>query len=224
MKQFIFVIALATLACATDSPQNAEPSDLQAEPRVFENKIKEKIKALIEQLGDPIKLEDVKLQTENEQIKLDLAMTGTITGISKYEIPKLTLSMVGLKFTFKFVIPKLDVDITSYALTASLNMLPMHGAGTIVASVQELTLEGKGKLGSSGDGLVFLENIDVGLAIGDLKFAITGWLDDEERSKMISELVEKVVPDVLKEYADETRTILSGLIMKLTDGLKIKFP
>lgn len=96
-----------------------------------------------------------------------MAITGEIGGIKEYEIPILKLSLIGFKFNFKFVIPKLTANISSYDLQATMNILSLYGAGTIVTSCNELTLEGNGKLGSKGDGKLFLENIDVGISFTD---------------------------------------------------------
>lgn len=208
--------------------------------RIYDAKIRELIEKLRDDLKngnpeegiaplDPFIMEDWRLQIKEEFAKLDWNMTGNIAGLMSWDLTDIKFMLAGFKFNFGILFKKI-VGKGAYSIDGSImEVLPVYGKGEFDVLADNLVINGSGKIGSKGTGdeqQLFLENFTINLALEKFTFGVTGLMDDEQLSFLLSQMISDSLPDMIRNFENQINSVVSKKVTELAnkamDGMTIQ--
>ncbi|KDR15842.1 hypothetical protein L798_09552 [Zootermopsis nevadensis] len=184
-----------------------------SESRILEDRILEMVISAIKNgsdcLGnpplDPFEYEE-NIHFENievpDYVLLDYINVDGIhsTKLSEFLVNSFTFSLADLKVVFNFTFPELNLRIDHYSFSAVvMNIIPLLGDGEVTLTVQDVVLAASFSIGASESDSIFLDELQLQLAVGIVKFAVTGLMGGSRTSYLAGEMASEIGPQVIEE-------------------------
>lgn len=208
--------------------------------RIYEPKIRELIENLRDQLKngipesgipplDPFVMTDWRLQIKEEFAKLDWNMTGNIAGLMSWDLTDIKFMLAGFKFSFGILFKTIPGK-GAYSIDGSImDVLPVYGKGEFDVLADNLFVNGSGKIGVKGSGEeqeLFLENFNIAMSLEKFTFGVTGLMDDEQLSFLLSQMISDSLPDMIRNFQAQINSVVSEKVTELAnkamDGMTIQ--
>ncbi|XP_076647764.1 uncharacterized protein LOC143356177 [Halictus rubicundus] len=175
---------------------------------------------------DPLKKDHLELNVDNE--KMGIAVEGAVDnlralGLSDFVVNRADFRLAGLQANVDLTWKNIDF-FTMYKITKGKipPQMALYGEGAILAIAKDLQVAVEVRLTVNTDGKLYVRDIDLKIQLGELDFNATGLLYDEELSKIISQIISELVPQVLRDWPAEVSTNGGKLLKKVLDQVLSK--
>ncbi|RZC39873.1 uncharacterized protein BDFB_009073, partial [Asbolus verrucosus] len=140
-----------------------------------------------------------------------------LKGLRSFQVPDLTLTMVGMWINFTMVIP--DIDLwTYYGIDLTLSeMVPLYAQGHIKVNLGGFTVTGCTQANLTGG--MQLKNLRLALDLDDAEFEITGLLYNEILSQIVSWVVSNLIVPIIRDFQEPITEFISPVAQDLINNL-----
>ncbi|XP_076168510.1 uncharacterized protein LOC143147279 [Ptiloglossa arizonensis] len=171
---------------------------------------------------DPLSIEHVDVNTKGL-----IELKGSLDsirghGLSEYTVNQGDFTFAGFLANISLTWNELEV-MTKYKLDNSTlaDTLSIFGEGIISARVNNLTAHVEAKVGITEDQRVYIANLTLHVHLKRLDIIITGLLNDTEFSKLVSNILSELTPQMVDDYQQQLSKYASPLVMeRLNNNLK----
>ncbi|XP_012252215.2 uncharacterized protein LOC105683856 [Athalia rosae] len=221
------LLALTVFLVLASAAQSEWPGE-----RSTRASINDKLVALVEKLretlktGDaekgipclnPLVVDGLQLSLDKDFASFDVNVTDlVINSLTDFEINQLTFSIIGVKFTFSFAWPDLTLGGRYAGNGRIANFIPLYGDGDFFAAVKNIAFSGTVRL-SSKNQYLYVKSVDTSVAVGGLKVDVTGILNSDDVSSLISAVISDAIPDLMVDYQSLITGKLNDLIKTTAD-------
>lgn len=216
--------------------RSAKEGIISSESRIFEDTILKNIISAIRNgsdcLGipplDPLDYED-NIHIENVEVKnavlLDYANLDGVhsTKLSDFLVHAFTFGLAGLKVVLNVTFPEINLQIDHYNISGiGIDIIPFDGDGEIRLTVRDVNIATSFSFGVSESGSLFLDTLSLELAVGEVKFVITGLMGGSRTSYLASDIGSSAAPIAIRElqaiYGPEILQELKKILNDLLAG------
>ncbi|PNF16735.1 hypothetical protein B7P43_G00851 [Cryptotermes secundus] len=209
---------------------------ISSESRIFEDTILKNIISAIrdgsECLGipplDPFDYEDnihigyfeIKNTILLDYVNLDGVHS---TKLSDFLVHTFTFGLVGLEVVLNITFPEINLQLEHYNISGiGIDIIPFEGDGEIQLTVRDVNVATSFSFGVSEAGTIFLDTLSLELAVGEVKFSITGLMGGSRTSYLASDIGSSAAPKAIRElqalYGPEIIQELKKILNDLLTG------
>ncbi|KAF2903208.1 hypothetical protein ILUMI_02979 [Ignelater luminosus] len=190
------------------------------DPYIFENVVKDLFDKIVAQLKekDPAMIPniDVDVGEDSDPVRLKLNIEDLIVrGFSSVELTNIKISAIGFKLEFKVDLGVVQIVAPFYKLDGLLVIIPLYGSGTFNLRVVGAALKGNGKLNIAGPSI---QDLGLEFMVNQTNLVVTGFLDNEPLSEIISLAVSECFPVFMQNYGKRLGELLAGIIQEIING------
>ncbi|KAF5296795.1 hypothetical protein FQA39_LY12313 [Lamprigera yunnana] len=213
----LFVLALFATHCNGFHVAD-EHIDLRS---IFDDILKNILNKFLETLKDkdPIVIPVVDFESNSDSFNIALKATDlSIAGISSLEITSASIALNPPSLAIAAQLKGLQITAPIYDLNLKALFLPFYGKGDLKLVIEDVTLDIEATAKISGLS-ISVKDVKVKLGLAKLNLDISGLINNEPFSDIVSTAMTECFPQFLKNYSKRIEDLLSPIVENLLNNL-----
>ncbi|KAF5273581.1 hypothetical protein FQR65_LT04579 [Abscondita terminalis] len=190
-------------------------------PRIFENEINATLNDIQQGLAqnDPLSIPEINLELNSDVFGINLTARDIIViDYSKFVATKIKVNILPPSMTLNIFFPKPHFIVTSYDLSARLLFIPVYGKGSINFAPKNIDLGIEAVIGIGGSGIT-VSKASPTLNLTESLLHITGILNNEPLSQIVSSSTTECFPKFLANYGQRFKDLLGPIIAEVLNSI-----
>ncbi|XP_076634825.1 uncharacterized protein LOC143348479 [Colletes latitarsis] len=170
---------------------------------------------------DPLKKEHVNVDlNEKGVIELKGALDNFyVYGVSSYTVNQGDFKLAGFLANISLTWNEIDL-MTEYNVNGKLaDLISIYGKGSIKVQGKDLTVKVDTKLSINEERKLYVKDLSLQVHLKQLEFKITGLNNDAELSRLVSNIVSDITPQLIEDYQKQLSQTVSPLVINQLNKL-----
>jgi hypothetical protein len=222
MIRFLFLISIAVTFCiatasAIKPDDNEDLGNIQ--PYILENRINETLRnlSILMQAYDPYMIKEVSYKIGSDNLRGEMSAKNIyLSGFSGFSATdlknKVTIFPPGVKSTFKVKFDELQLIVPDYFFDGMAVFVPFYGKGFVNLIVREIHGGAFAQILTTTSGLR-LKRLDIQLNISQTNLTVSGLLNNEPLSQIVSTSTTECFAEFVNLYNDRLGKLLGARLV-----------
>ncbi|XP_030758422.1 uncharacterized protein LOC115884081 [Sitophilus oryzae] len=185
---------------------------------VIEALINATLNTILGRVSDPIYIESLNVNLSADALNGNISISKlNLYGIKDLVATYIKSDIFNLQTSMTLINPEITLE-AEYDINVLLaSLVPFYGAGKISTTIANTNVSFAGKANIS-NGLSF-SNVTIGFTVDDAKFSVTGVLNNDELSALITEALNDNVASFINTYEDVISSLISSAAEEIINNI-----